>query len=446
MNITISNLSEDIWPFIASLPEKERQVEINENAYLSDREIWTLSPTEPTVFITPVQPDDDFLAYYRSLCPASQLEVWVTKQHSGKTCADILHDPALFQKLVQLGQQETLRLTSYSASSQFYDLVDALRAQGCTVETPQAPTKPQAWTVNFFGSKSGIRQVTQHLSNSHCSWMAEGMVCFGLFDAAALAASRYVAEGGVVIKTNKAHSGVGVKIFRPGDLPDEFEACQQAVLSFLQQEAYWEMFPIVVEKYLEIDQTVGGGNPNCEFLISEKGKLELLYTCGMRVSREGVFKGIEVSRTVLPTTVLEQLLAYGQELGEEYVKAGYRGYFDVDCVYTKDQQLLITESNVRRTGGTHVYHMARHLYGADFLDTAYTLSHNNYQVSSEQSLSFKELQSILEPLLFSPQTKEGLVIASANLLKQHTFAYVIIGSSKECALAIEDEMEKLLDQ
>jgi hypothetical protein len=164
----------------------------------------------------------------------------------------------------------------------------------------------------------------------------------------------------------------------------------------------------------------------------------------MRVSREGVFKGIEIHRNVLPENVRAQLLTYGETIGKTYAAAGYRGYFEVDCVYTKDKRLLITESNVRRTGGTHVYHTAKRLVGPDFMDQAYILSNNAYPLAAARELTFQDVYNKLQPILFSPETKDGLVIASINGLKYNTFAYIIIGHDKETAYKIEAEMERLL--
>ena len=50
-------------------------------------------------------------------------------------------------------------------------------------------------------------------------------------------------------------------------------------------------------------------------------------------------------------------------MGEQYAKAGYRGYYDVDFIAGRGGELFITESNVRRTGGTHVYAVASRLFG-----------------------------------------------------------------------------------
>lgn len=446
MNIIvyISNISEDIWSFIESMPPGEQVQEINENSFLPDREIFTLCPHERNIVILPKALDRQFQAYYLELFQPKEFAVWVPAQHSGQTSSDLLHDRTLITKLVALGKKNQLVLKSYSCSAQFLELVAYLKAQGCAVQTPESPDYQEAWTVNFYGSKSGFRQLASQLSNGKKHLMAPGLVTHGIANASALAAHWHITHGGVVLKTNKAHAGVGVKIYKPDALPKDFSAAQTIIAKYLSQWSYWSTFPIVVEQYLDIDPTVGGGNPNCEYLVTDKG-VEFLFTCGMRVTEEGMFKGIEVHRSILSKKITNQLTEIGEKLGQQYLQDGYRGYFDVDCVSTKNGELLLTESNVRRTGGTHVYHAVYELCGEDFMDDFFVVSNNIYKLPHPIA-SFKKLHHTLEPLLFSREKKEGVVIVSANLLKQDCFGYIIIGKNKKRTMAIETEMEKRLTE
>jgi len=53
---------------------------------------------------------------------------------------------------------------------------------------------------------------------------------------------------------------------------------------------------------------------------------------------------------------------------------------------------------------------------------------------------------VLQSVLFDKKTKEGVVIASANLLNQGRLAYIIFGKNERHALEIEQKMESLLAQ
>lgn len=447
--VYIFNLSEDVWPFIGAMSDShERQFEIDWNANLAERDLIALAEETHAILISPRPIHASFLNYYESVFPGKQMRVLVPKTHTGEICEDIINDDLIIEQLVkEANSVKKLTLISYSASPQFFHLVDVLQKLGITVYAPESPDVSSAWTVNFFGSKSGIRQLAQKSGAKEPDFkIADGLICASIYDAAMIAANKYIKQDSVVIKTNKGHSGAGVLIFRPGDLPKEYKACEQAIHKILQQDRYWEKFPIVIEDFLNVNPTVGGGFPNVEFKVQKGGKVEFLYFCGMRVDKDGVYKGQEIHETVLSERVAARVIDTGFFIGEQYAAAGYRGYFDVDFVAAKNGEMYVTESNARRTGGTHMYKAALELIGKDFMTDAYTLSNNDYSLPNNSKPSFDRVLEVLSPVLFDKKTKEGVVIASSNLLEQSKFAYIVFGKSEKAALDIELRMEELLKQ
>lgn len=445
--VYICNLSEDVWPFIEAItdPEKKR-IEIVENASLSDRDLLTTAEESDLVFISPNPLQEDFVQYYKDLFGIRKLEILIPKNHSGEICRDIYEDQELFEKLINHANHvKKLTLLSYSTSPQFLILVNQLRARGITVYTPESPEEEDAWTVNFYGSKSGIRQLAQQsVADEPDFLMSEGLICVNIVDAAKIAAKKYIKEDGVVIKTNKGHSGAGVLILRPGDLPIEYKACEKAIYDLLKQEAYWDKFPIVIEGLINVNYAVGGGFPNVEFKINKSGRIDFLYYCGLRVTKNGVFQGVEINEDVMNDRLMTRIIDMGFFIGEQYAANGYRGYYDVDLVAAKNGELYVSESNTRRTGGTHVYKTAFKLIGKDFLNDTYVLSDNTWKLPAGARVSFGKLLEVLKPVLFDKKTKEGLVVASANMLEQGQLAYIIFGQNEKHALEIEAKAQKIL--
>jgi hypothetical protein len=446
-NIYIFNMSEDVWPFICAMSDKKKQVfEIDENANSCDRDFFTCSDEDNTLFIFPKNVPEVFLSYYTKLFDKKNIRVVVPKHHSGVICEDVIQDDAVMDAIMKAANgSKRLVMRSYTTSQQFIDLVQLLKDKGLIIFTPDAPEEEDSWTINFFGSKSGIRQLAQQSKAAEPDFMMpEGHIVMGIVDTAKIAAKKYINEHGVVLKTNKGHSGAGVLIFREGDLPSTYEECEIAILSLLKRDAYWNMFPIVVESFVIVNSSIGGGYPNVEFQILKNGHVEFLYYCGMRVSDQGVFKGVEIHNEVLSDHVSARIVDTGFYIGEQYRAAGYRGYFDVDFVAARNGQLYVTESNVRRTGGTHVYEVAMRLFGKDFLYTTYILSNNAYQLPKEKPQTAQSLLGVLEPIFFDKKKKEGIIIASVNMLAQQEFGYIVFGENKRRAYEIEQEMETLL--
>ena len=376
------------------------------------------------------------------------MEFLVPKKSSGLICQDILADKEIMERLVKLGKGcKRLVLTAYSTSPYFLQLVNELRKKGVDVRTPEAPDEDNAWTVNFYGSKSGIRQLTQINGAIRADLkMPNGVVSSGVLDSARFAANKYIKEGGVVIKTNKGHSGMGVLIFRKGNLPKKYRECQKKIVEIFNGDSYWEKFPIVVESLVKPNPRIGGGFPNAEFLIKKNGEVKLLYYCGMRIDEKGVFSGVEIGEEVLPRRVASRIVDIGYLIGEQYAEDGYRGFFDIDFIAGKGGEIFVNESNVRVTGGTHVYQAAVELAGREFMKKVYVLSNNNYTIPNKKIFTFKKLHGLMKPILFDRKTREGLVIVSSNLLAMGKLAYIIFGKNKRRALIIEKEMKRILSK
>lgn len=447
--VYIWNMSEDVWPFICAITDdRMRQTEISENAALGDRELFSLAGEDDFIFVLPRPVSEEFLQYYTSLFGKKRFTILVPKRHTGVICDDIRADKQVLQTLIDAGlKSKRLMISSYSTSQQLLRLVETIRAGGVDVITPEAPEEEDAWTINFYGSKSGIRQLAQKSVAAEPDFqMAEGLICVNVADAAKIAANKYIHENGVVIKTNKGHSGAGILIFRPGDLPLQYKECEARIFKRLQEEAYWDKFPIIIEDYIPVNPAIGGGSLSVEFQIHKSGRIDFLYYCGMRVDRDGVFGGVEISYGIFSDRIAATLVDTGFFIAEQYVKAGYRGYFDVDFVVAKNGKLVVTESNVRRTGGTYVYAVAEHLLGKDFMYQWYVLSVTTYELPKGAFRSFNALLDRLKPVLYDKKTKEGVLVISENMVMQDKLVYIIISRQKKHALELQEKLHTLIWQ
>ncbi|MEP7167171.1 MAG: hypothetical protein ABI758_04300 [Candidatus Woesebacteria bacterium] len=444
LHIHVSNVSEDVWDFIQTISDKKaRQFEIDENAELSDRDIFSFAKHDDVVLILPKQLNTDFFSYFQKLFSKKNFNVIVPSQHSGEISLDIAADNESFEVLVQkMKQYEHVQLTSYSASAEFYVLLESLQKFHTSIQTPESPKKKDAWSVDFFGSKTGIRQLADHAGTPNFRTV-EGYSTFGVDLAAHIASDLYDKEGAAVIKTNKGHAGAGVVLMRSGELKsnDHVREIKQRLA-----DSYWEKFPILIEQFVECDPRIGGGFPNSEFLVHKNGTVEFLYFCGMRVTKEGTFKGVEIGESSLSKSVAKQIITAGYAIGEGLALYGYAGYYDVDCLASKSGKVYISESNVRRTGGTHVYHTALAMFGSEWMKETYALSNNSYTIASSKEFTFTTLYETLTPVLYNKDSTEGVVIVAANPLHRNVFGYIIFGKNKKRAYAIETRMEKLLGQ
>ncbi|PIY69307.1 hypothetical protein COY90_01455 [Candidatus Roizmanbacteria bacterium CG_4_10_14_0_8_um_filter_39_9] len=444
--IYIYNVVEDEWSYISAISNKDEQKkEIENDNSSAECYLFANADQEEFVYISPKPISPAFKKYFQNLVGAKKIEILVPKKNSNLICKDLYNDKALFHKLLKKAKRyKRVTLVSYATSPQFLDLKEKLKAKGINVQTPEAPEVDCSWTVNFFGSKSGIRQLAQQSTALEPDFiMPEGIICVGKLDASRIAANKYIKDNGVVIKTNKGSSGNGVLIFRDGELPKDYKQCEKAIYKYLNEDDYWERYPIIIEDLITVNVNNGSSFPNIEFKILKSGKIEMLYYCLMMVTKEGVFYGIDMHEDVINERLAARIIDTGFYIAERYAAEGYRGHFDIDMIATKYNQVFVNESNTRNTGGTDVYKMALELIGKDFMSDSFVISRSKYKLSMKRP-SFTKVLKRLEPILFNKKTKEGLVISSENIIRQKELIYIIFGNTKRRAYAIEEEMQQLL--
>jgi hypothetical protein len=446
--VYIYNIVEDEWSFISAITDKElRKKEIENSNSSAESYLFANADEEEFMYVSPKSISFAFKKYFQDLVGAKKIDIVVPKKITGLVCKDFYNDKPLFNQFIKKARRyKKVTLVSYASSPQFLDLKDKIEDLKINISTPEAPEVDCSWTVNFYGSKSGIRQLAQQSTALEPDFiMPEGIICVGKLDAARIAANRYIKDKGVVIKTNKGSSGNGVLIFRDGDLPKDYKLCEKAIYSIFNKNEYWDRYPIIIEDLISVNLNNGSSFPNIEFKIHKSGKIEMLYYCLMMVTKDGVFYGIDMHEDVISERLAARIVDTGYYIAERYAAAGYRGHFDIDMIATKYNQVFVNESNTRNTGGTDVYKIALELIGRDFLSDSYVMSRSKYDISYIKRPSLKHILSVLKPILYNKKMKEGVVISSENIIKQKELIYIIFGNTKRRAYQIEKEMTRLLE-
>lgn len=445
--IYIYNLAEDAETLVAGMSDKaQKKGEIEEDLGLADHEFFLGKNNKIIISSEPVL--NEFIDYVRKVSGRRQIINLSPKSKNPNLCRAISEDSKFFRNLVTIIKscKKPPKIVSYATTSNFIELVKQLRKYNLKFITPDLGESHSLWTRDYFGSKSGFRQfISKEFPHDRLIKMPEGFVTSNPLEAAQIAADIYLKNKGVVIKINRGHAGAGLKIFTPGSLPLKYEETTGYLLKLFSRDRYWRSEPVVVEQLIPVDWKIGGGSPNIELLITPSGMVKKLYACGMRVTSDGVFKGVEAGRGALSSSLECKLEIIGFSIGKKYAKAGYRGSFEVDLVINKKGELFCTESNLRKTGGTFVYDLGVTLFGKNFLNKKFCLSHNLYFHDNLKKMNFSLLSNVLAPILYPfGKRGEGLVISGVSLLKTGRFGYVIFANSKKTAYTIETRMIKLL--
>lgn len=444
--IYLYNVVEDEWSFLSAIQPIEKRVSMM-NSMNDSSECYLFANTEDEfIYVSPIEISRTFKHYYQSISGNKKVDIIVPQFRTGLLCKDLYTDKQIFSDVIKISKKyHKVVMISYASSPEFLELKERMIQLGVNVSTPEAPELENAWTVNFYGSKSGIRQLAQQSRAIEPDFiMPEGVICVGKLDAARIAANKYINEKGVVLKTNKGSGGQGVLIFRDGELPKDYKSCEKRIYELLSQDGYWDRFPIIIEELVNVNLSNNGGFPNIEFKIHKNGQIEMLYYCIMMVTPEGKYYGLDMHEDVINERIAARIIDTGYFIAEKYSEAGYRGHFDIDLIASRNRHIYVCESNTRNTGGTDIFKLTRKLFGEDFFSDVYVLNRNDYKFNGQNSLTFEKIINALGHLSFNKKTKEGVVISSAAPIKDKQLLYTIFGKNKKRAYQIHTELlEKL---
>lgn len=449
LTIYIYNVVEDEWSFLSSIQPIEKRFQlINDCNSSSECYLFANASQSEFIYISPIEISNFFKNYFQAITNNKIVDIYVPQKKTGLICKDLYTDKQLFGDLVQKAKKyKKVTLISYATSPEFLELKDRLIQLGINVVTPEAPELENAWTVNFFGSKSGIRQLAQQSRAVEPDFiMPEGVICVGKLDAAKIAANIYMREKGVVLKTNKGSGGHGVLIFREGELPRDYKSCEKRIFELLSEDGYWERFPIIIEELINVNYEAFGANPNIEFQVHRNGKIEMLYYCVMMVTKEGKYYGLDIHEDVLNERTAARITDTGYFIAEKYAEEGYRGHFDIDMIAGKNNHIYVCESNTRNTGGTDIYKLVYDLYGEDFFSDVYVLNRNDYEFKTQTNPTFEKVLEAIKPILYDKKNKEGIVISSAAPIPDRFLYYTVLGKNKKKAYQLQQDLFELLNK
>lgn len=447
LRIFLGNLTEGSGTYIRGLKDEQTKKNlIEEDNFLADR--FLFSAKDDMILITPNPINNFFIQDLTKILKLNNFQNWSLKNSGVSICKALEEDKDLFKKLLDLMREQNgeVELTAYCNTPEFFGLVRELKSRNIQFSTPEAPALDFDWVVGFLGSKGGFRQVAQMISG----WEKEvkmpwGLICAKATEARDIGRVLFEQGKGFVAKTNWGQSGEGLIIIRTNNGFKTYDEVNKYLKEEFEKEDFWHKYPIIVEEFITADLTVAGGNPDVEMFIDSEGKIHTLYSCGMRVTREGNFRGVEIGKEVLSLALDKKIRRIGLEIAEEFAQFGLKGFFDVDMQYSQTGEIFCLESNVRRTGGTHVYDAGVRLFGQDFAEKKYLVSNNWYQNELLATMDYQKLKEILREIWYPMAGKQiGFLPTVVSALDQKHLGYLIISDKKEEAVKIENRMEELL--
>lgn len=289
-------------------------------------------------------------------------------------------------------------------------------------------TLPSAATlsaIELVNTKHGFRTVAAGLGLP----VPEGGVAYTVSSLIAVLRTFLASRKAAIVKMNRSSNGYGTFVVTAEQPEAIAEQVYAAIDAAPVRRCGW-----VYEEYLCFTAA-----PSIEMLVDDAGIVDF-YPCDQR-TRNNAWTGM-VTPAVFDPVRTEAFIRLGEgarRIGEWLHRRGYRGYFDVDGGLV-DDDFVLTEANVRRTGGTYLEQLARRLYpegprhwradartGSTTLD--FTAAHHALSRSG----------------LCDPLADARALLLVDTLAEDGKWRYLVVGRAAAAVAAVEHELIELLE-
>ncbi|QQG43063.1 MAG: hypothetical protein HYW45_02520 [Candidatus Daviesbacteria bacterium] len=351
-------------------------------------------------------------------------------------CEAILKDKKLYDWLkVIIKNNPKVNLSPYSFTNFFLELTRKLKEDNLIFKTDAIPDS-NTDVVSYLDSKSGFRLELLKLQKQFPEIkIPYGFICNNPEVALRIVEQFYKLNASCVLKANLGESGWGLLTIKPGVFKSLIEL-SNSIKSTIINESIWQNDSIIIEELI-----LHTSSPSVEVLVTAKGP-KITYICQQIIDDKGTFSGILLGKNTIKTSLIKKLIHISSIIGKRYWQMGYRGYFDIDFVISYNGTAFAIETNMRRTGGTHVYDFACKVLGKNWFEKAVILSKDNF-IYGDEIIDGKEIFKRVSKMLFTSKIGKGVVISfiskSIPLL-----GYFIIGDSLVEASNLKSRFESLV--
>lgn len=357
------------------------------------------------------------------------LELSNITNYSPKTGGLNLSDSVDINSFKKLVGDRNVVFSPYAITPSFLKFVDGLKANGLNIFVDNMPVNGGYDLIKYLDSKSGFRTEIEKIGAKY----PEGYICKTLDDLKNKIDWFKTNKRGFVIKADQGESGWGLIIVK------DFRITTESFINQVTSETIWSNGSYIIEELIDIDETSGGGSPSAELLITDS-EVKITYLCGQIVTN-GEFQGTVVGKDAVPNNIAKKINESAVIIGKHFQTLGYRGIFDIDYVISKTGEIFAVEANARRTGGTHVYDLAKRLFSVDFEN--HTFISNDHFEYSNKIKSVAELLVKASKLIFSKDSQKGVIIILINET-DNILGYVAVGNDLKMATNIAEKFKNLL--
>lgn len=383
-------------------------------AIVTPRKLWQARPGDCVVMLAPcTSAFRDYVSATLDL-DVGQIEIIAPPDVRGIHAIDVVHDLGATGQIASRPEMSPFVLDD--------KVLEFSRLTGVRIlpyNTP--PTASTLDALRLINTKGGFREIATSLGLP----VADGGYSKSIGELINDLKRFLRDHPAAIVKTNRASNGYGNVVIQSGNDDHVEQQVKNAIPGQPNHECGW-----VYEEYLPFVST-----PSIEMSIDDTGA-RAFYSCDQRTVNNA-WTGM-----VTPAeqgTSYSRLIDAGNALGGWLHARGYRGIFDVDSgAYTGG--FVVTEANVRRTGGTYLEELARKLYpGQSPTHWRADVRTGGYQMGFAEAASAMKSAGLSEP-----DADARAVLTADTFAMDGKWRYLVAGRSLDAVAEIETTTQKIL--
>jgi hypothetical protein len=395
---------------------------------VSPRKIWLAQ--ENDIVVTPRPIDDQFKRYACDILGVDPDTIATCSPETDRLepLATSVKRAGMVEQLRALAAERPgITINAFALDRPTVELAEALDVPFDGYDTRITPELQRE--IYRLNTKSGFKQVAAELGLK----TVPGMYCEGL-DAVVDAVQTLLATAdGVLVKFDRSSNGYGHIFIRASDPSvDSLRSYIADRLTAVAEQPH--VFTVeVLMPFVSV--------PSVEMVVDAQGPY-LLYLCDQRCPN-GSFSGMAAPPVQTPPEVERELLEIGQVFGNYLHRIGFRGVYDVDTGLTPDGTLYVSETNLRRTGGTYLDLLMRRLVSETYLDSHVWWADARLGKGARDFFGgWAALQKA--GIAFDRSAGEGILLTADTLQIDGKWRYLVIARTAERAAELESQLETIV--
>jgi hypothetical protein len=425
---------EDVLNKIRDKKERKQKIMLEHN--LSGRALFWESNSKVIVTPYPIQNSlinksiEFGLSNIKNLAP---LKICISLSRA------IMADSSLWNSIVKIIRNNPgIKISPYSVTEEFLVLAKNLKKKNLDFSVSEKPELNSEWTISYLDSKVGFRtEMLRVQSFLKEEIIPEGFICKDKKEALDVAKWFYKSKRSCVLKVNYGESGWGLIIAKRSNF-NSILNLEKELKKRLNFNLIWNNTLIVVEEFIKSNMNVERDSPSVEIFVDNSGP-KITYSCGQLLVDQKEFVGVVMGKDFFNANINSKLHKISSAIGKEYWKLGYRGFFDIDFVVSSQGKPYVIETNMRRTGGTHVFDIAKTIFGQKWEEKAYFISQDSFKYGNKilsDNILLDKISHVLYPI---KSEKKGVIVTIIDRWAP-TFGFVIVASTSEEAKSIYSKL------